>query len=69
MTDSEWINVRDRLPQNGNNVLVWLEYEHAKIGRMHYGKWLVNVDNGLRQSRCGHYTVTHWQPLPEGPKD
>ena len=59
----DWISVKDRLPINGESVLVWnykkeetylAEYEDGMF--YEYGRPL-NVEN-----------TTHWMPLPEQPK-
>lgn len=67
---SEWISVKDRLPERG--VFVLLSYakkcrnptQFAKntmaVGRYDYGMFLVE---GCEVS------VTHWMPLPEPPKE
>ena len=66
-----WISVNDRLPEEEGDVLVWivdgkpdgihhLESEYIanwEYGNFYDGDW--NVING----------ITHWQPLPEPPKE
>lgn len=68
---NQWISVNDRLPEEEGDVLVWivdgkpdgihhLESEYIanwEDGNFYDGDW--NVING----------ITHWQPLPEPPKD
>ncbi len=60
---SEWISVKDRLPENDDRVLVYLDSErsYTKIDtdRIYYrgGQWV----------RWGN-DVTHWMPLPTPPK-
>lgn len=57
-----WISVRERLPKIGDNVLVF--YRRANeygVDIMRFvGRW-VKVDPLIE--------VTHWQPLPEPPKE
>ena len=61
---SEWISVKDEMPEPFLNVLVWIE--NGKAANMGYvtqaGHWFVHF----------WYTapvkVTHWMPLPEPPK-
>ena len=65
----EWINVKDRLPEIGKNVLIY------------YPKWdgdeiqVAKLDcDGIMFDVCGEFDigtgcVTHWMSLPEPPKD
>jgi DNA-directed RNA polymerase subunit RPC12/RpoP len=61
--DSKWINVKDRLPDNDNRVLVYMHenrmsYTRIDTDRLVKGRW-------VRWETC----VTHWMPLPEAPKE
>ena len=59
---SEWISVKDRMPEEGVDVLVYGEICHNKKG--------IEVDfvkNGDFVA-CDE-DVTHWMPLPEPPKE
>ncbi len=70
---SEWISVKDRLPEStspnqqrgfyivalSNGVVKELAYEFRKYENMLY-------DVGWHDTA---YPVTHWMPLPEPPKD
>lgn len=65
----QWISVNDRLPEIGKSVLIY------------YPKWdgdeiqVAKLDSdGMTFDICGEFNigtgaVTHWQPLPEPPKD
>lgn len=57
---SNWTSVKDRLPEDGQRVLVFIPHSDTKIDtdRILSGKW-------VRWN--GH--VTHWMPLPEPPEE
>jgi hypothetical protein len=54
-----WIPVGERLPDKDGRYLVW---DGAEVMTADY--W---PDAGIDFS-AGHFTVTHWQPLPERPE-
>ena len=64
--NKSWISVKDRLPEKDTRVLVYLDIKDLNpystpffdTDRILDGKWV----------RWNSY-VTHWQPLPEPPKD
>ena len=67
---NEWISVEDRMPTEGDDVLVFSETD----GRMYVAIW---TTWGLDLSRSNWITgdedrilhhVMHWMPLPEGPE-
>jgi hypothetical protein len=64
---SEWISVKDRLPEVDKNVLVITAHGSFKIARCNIYKngtqvvWATN--DGL-----GERAITHWMPLPEPPE-
>lgn len=64
----EWISVKDRLPEKGEDVLVF-GYWHEKwqplmcyLSPHRNGEWFTTVAGQQV------YEVTHWMPLPELPK-
>lgn len=69
---SQWISVKDRLPEKNNTdeVLCFLvnrlnEFDvHQTIGNFNpsTNKWWLEY-----KSSGNHYEVTHWQPLPAPP--
>lgn len=70
---SEWIGAKDRLPDNGKEVLCWYEYfRYGDYNRMFQtfgigccinGHWCGEISNG---TKC---RVLSWMPLPEPPKE
>ena len=72
---SEWISVKDKLPDTGISVIV-RQYED-KINNGTYVAWIEKLgikDKPIWQYSwcCGCYVpreVTHWMPLPEPPKE
>lgn len=61
-----WISVKDRLPEQFQEVLVW-DNEFSQVQRatcVRYGEGNAEV-----AWDCEAYlvTVTHWQPLPDAP--
>ena len=65
---SRWIPVTERLPEEGESVLVF-GYWHEKFQPLmcylsphRKGEWFTTVAGQQV------YTVTHWMPLPEPPK-
>lgn len=65
---SEWISVKDRLPTDNYRVLINLNNGWQVTGYYDTldGKWYLTGSgcyfNGFRKP-------THWQPLPEPPKE
>lgn len=67
-----WISCKDRLPEDGVDVLVWFEYfRYGEYNRLfqtkgisftYNGKWsgFVNGQSGWNQLR-----IIAWQPMPE----
>ena len=63
-----WISVKDRLPPYGERVLVVNEAYKAEWGYIRYNCGVTARDPHLDFTFWGH-KVTHWQPLPEPPKE
>lgn len=65
----DWISVKDRLPEDDNEVLVY--YGGSRV-KWKYGIEFVNYINGECYGWCGQdqlVSVTHWMPLPAPPDD
>ena len=66
VTAQEWISVKDRLPEEKVNCIVY--YQHAY--RDNDGYWAIGFCfyDGEKFRIDLLYKVTHWMPLPEPPK-
>ena len=67
--DMKWINVKDRLPEEQEEI-VFVRCGYLAFGYLHFDQWF---DLTMRD-RDGHpheyYSgVTHWMPLPAPPED
>lgn len=64
---SEWISVKDRLPEKYTDVLCYDTYGECIIAHQITDKW---CDNMWSDSNEENYEieVTHWMLLPEPPK-
>lgn len=62
--DSGWISVKDRLPEQGQEVLLWEVGTPYDETYKHYS--MVVYDPELWQPWLKF--VTHWRPLPEPPE-
>lgn len=65
---TEWISVKDRLPEPDVNVLARCFYHECwqtfvcHVSKRNPGKWYTGV--------AGQWVpVTHWMPLPEPPEE
>ena len=69
-TFGEWVSVKDRSPENGQNILV----ASAKTGTQYVShKDLIYFDPDgnacVPTSYLQTFVFTHWAPLPEPPKE
>lgn len=69
----QWISVKDRLPEDGENVLIWYEYfRYGSYNRMYTTYEIAYQYNGhWAGAGCSlgqKARVFAWMPLPEPPK-
>ena len=64
---TEWINVKDRLPEEDTRVLVVVSDEKFKCVKQYVPKLDTDRIFDGRWVRWSKH-VTYWQPLPEPPK-
>lgn len=57
-----WISVADRLPDNGDDVLI-NTFAWIRIAYYDRGDWMLTP--GIKCTR----QVTHWADMPKGPSD
>ncbi|MBR1749926.1 MAG: DUF551 domain-containing protein [Ruminococcus sp.] len=63
---SEWISVKDRLPEDGEEVLIYSTTNEISMCYYDEDTHRFNVvDSDLYWNEI---SVTHWAPLPEPPK-
>lgn len=70
---AEWINVKDRLPEQDVyvlcNYIALGKHQYQTVGRL----WSVNgrwdLDDDSEYDVLNTKVVTHWMPLPEPPKE
>jgi hypothetical protein len=62
-TSSQWISVKERLPEYDVDVLTIEDGEMEVNAVSEYTQWWWSSDEGFERN------PTHWQPLPEPPKE
>lgn len=66
----KWINVEERLPEQGKRYLV---VRYDEVTKTSFVDILWHDAHDLWWNRlyknCGSFNVTHWMPLPEPPKE
>lgn len=67
---SQWIKCSDRMPEEGQAVIVFLNVvQHATYFQV-AGEWyFVESEDKVIDDGCGSFEPSHWMPLPELPKD
>ena len=59
----QWISVKERLPENGADVLVYIAGSEIVLVDFNKGCWYLEGYGCL-----GRGEVTHWMPLPQPPE-
>lgn len=68
-TEREWISVNDRLPEKNGDYLCYLIHDNPKCdNRITTIIWVNMWSNVIGDNWVESYSVTHWMPLPEPPK-
>ena len=65
---SEWISVKDRLPDPMSYVLTYSPYFALPITTQFYGKQMIFGEAIAEGFECRNLEITHWMPLPELPE-
>ena len=61
---SQWISVKDRLPEQKGDYLCVCESGEISVG--YFSKWIIGY--GFETQEVGQGLVTHWMPLPDPPE-
>ena len=59
----KWISVKERLPENDDDVLIITEFGISM------GCYVIHRDFWVYYTNPDSNIVTHWMPLPEPPKE
>lgn len=64
-----WISVKDRLPEKNGDYLCYLIHDNPKCdNRITTIIWVNMWSNVIGDNCVESYSVTHWMPLPEPPR-
>lgn len=66
---SEWICVKDRLPENNSYILVRIKILFGEMKVSLYYEDDFFLLDGNTNNKCITTWVTHWQLLPEPPEE
>lgn len=61
ISNGGWTSVKEKPPEEKVWVLVWEKQGFAYADKLVNGVWQIGGNNGA--------IITHWQPLPEEPKE
>lgn len=67
---NEWISVKDRLPEADGDYLVYLVANNMPKNKSIITLYYTNLSKRfVYYDNDNLFTVTHWMPLPEPPKE
>lgn len=69
---SNWISTKEKMPESGDIVLIIIHGKYVYFARhsKRYRTWYqINYDHCGNVIEIDENCVTHWQPLPEPPKE
>ena len=66
---SEWISVKDRLPEKDDTYLVYIVANNVPKDKGITTLRYTNLSKRFIYEDVYLFTVTHWMPLPEPPKE
>ncbi len=68
---SEWISVKDKLPDKPGEYLVYYKGRAGLIDYAAFGEYSVGYFRGTSWDNNSYrgYVITHWVPLPKQPED
>ena len=67
VTVQEWVDVKDRLPEESGMYIVTANDGHAQ--RVSFVQWQKKNRMWNLTGARSYWRVTHWMPLPEPPKE
>lgn len=70
-TEDKWVKCSDRLPNNGQKVIMFIPEWRTPIAYGNYNLTQFNAINSIGTYDDVDYNVkpTHWQPIPKAPKE
>ena len=67
VTVQEWVDVKDRLPEESGMYIVTANDGHAQ--RVSFVQWQKKNRMWNLTGARSYWRVTHWQPMPQPPKE
>jgi len=69
-TESKWISVEDRLPENYQDILIINKAGFQHVVHYNAPKFLYKPNRGIDSVEAkNHMSPTHWHPLPHKPQN
>lgn len=67
VNDMEWISVKDKLPEENQNCIIWTGSAFMSAFYLGNDKWWLDYYDRTQTVTSDWFT--HWMPLPEPPKE